>query len=172
MPIINYILIQDILMYNTAMDINRHEVRRSVPEKRDCDMGVITFDQLDWTDYHASIVDINSDGVGIESNSRTEPGFVWFRDPVWGKHSGVLLWSKQVGDIYRSGIRFASLPSDAEAFVKNRVAETTVHEPLKDLEKIVKMMIESIKSDDGLGKRMMVRRDENGKKSPGQNYNV
>ncbi len=78
-------------------------------EKRDCAMGVITFNQLDWTDYHASIVDISRNGIGIESSSRTEPGFVWFREPIWGQHSGVLLWSKQVGDQYRSGIRFASL---------------------------------------------------------------
>lgn len=132
-------------------------------------MGVITFNQLDRTDYHASIVDISRNGVGIESNSRTEPGFVWFRDPVWGQHSGVLLWSRQVGTRYRSGIRFASLPCDSEAFVKNQVANTKTREPLKDLENIIKMMIEYIKGDTGLGRGIIVPRGEDGAKSCRQN---
>jgi len=132
-------------------------------------MGVITFDQLARTDYHASIVDISRNGVGIESNSFTEPGFVWFREPVWGQHGGVLLWSKQVGDRYRAGIRFAALPYDAEAFVKNGVANTKIHEPLKDLEKIIKMMIEQIKADAGVGRGMIAPRRKDEAKSWRQN---
>ena len=144
-------------------------MRQTLSEERACAMGVITFDQLDWTDYHASIVDISRSGVGIESNARTEPGFVWFRNPIWGQQSGVLLWSKQVGTRYRSGIRFASLPHDAEAFVKNQVAGTTTREPLKDLEKVVKMMVEQIKEDAGLGRGMILRPGEDGAKSRRQN---
>lgn len=151
------------------MNKNRYEERRSVLEKRDCAMGVITFDHLDLTDYQASIVDINKNGIGIESNSRTEPGFVWFRNPIWGQHSGVLLWSKQIGSRYRSGIRFASLPSDAEAFVTNRVAGATIHEPLKDLEKIIKLMVESLKGELGPGKEMFAPRGENKTKNGQQN---
>ena len=132
-------------------------------------MGVITFNQLDWTDHHASIVNISKNGVGIESNSRTEPGFVWFKDPIWGQQSGVLLWSKQVGTRYRAGIRFASLPYDAEAFVKNQVASSRPREPLKDLEKIVKMIIEHIKEDTGLGRGIIVTRGEEGAKTWRQN---
>ena len=128
-------------------------------------MGVITFNQLDWTDYHASILDISMKGVGIESNSRTEPGLVWFRDPIWGQQSGVLLWSKQVGTRYRSGIRFASLPYDAEAFVKNQADSSMPREPLKDLEKIVKMMVEYIKEDTGLGRGMIIRSSEDSAKN-------
>jgi hypothetical protein len=143
------------------MDKNRHIQRQPVTVHRDCNMGVITFDHLDWTDYNASILDISMNGVGIESNSRTEPGFVWFRNPIWGQQSGVLLWSKQVGTRYRSGIRFASLPSDAEAFVKNHLESSMPHQPLKDLEKIVKIMIEHIKEDSGSGRGMIMRRSEN-----------
>ena len=129
------------------MDDNRNSPRQLVVEKRDCTLGVFTFQHLDWTDHHASIVDISNSGVGIELNTRIEPGIVWFKDRIFGKQSGVLLWSKQVGSHYRSGIRFVSLSHDVEQFVNNKTAQSTQREPLKDLQKIVSMQLESIKSD-------------------------
>ncbi len=143
--IINNIPIFRFLLYNATMDETRQARRQPITVKRDCAMGVITFERLDWTDYHASIVDISKNGVGIESKSPLEPGLVWFRDRIWGQHSGVLLWSKQMGAHYRSGIRFAPLPRDAEQFVNNQIAKSSPLEPLRDLDKIVATLFESIK---------------------------
>jgi len=132
-------------------------------------MDVIKFKQLDRTGHHGHIVDISKSGVGIESNMPMEPGFVWFRDRIWGQHSGVLLWSKQVGTQYRSGIRFAPLPHDAALSADNQSAQPGPREPLKDLEKIVKLMIEYINEDTRSGRGLIVPRGEEGAKPRRQN---
>jgi hypothetical protein len=129
------------------MDDSRQSQRQPIMGKRDFDLGVFVSKQLDRTDHHASIVDISNSGVGIESNSPMEPGLVWFRNRIWGQHSGVLLWSKQVGTQYRSGIQFAPLPHDAEPGAKNQFAQSGPREPLKDLTRFVAMQLASIKQD-------------------------
>ncbi len=115
--------------------------------KRDLVLDVIKFKQLDRADHHGHIVDISKSGVGIESNAPMEPGLVWFRDRIWGQHSGVLLWSKQVGTQYRSGIRFAALPHDATLGVTDLPAPSGFREPLMDLERHVAIQLESIKKN-------------------------
>jgi len=112
---------------------------------RDFVLDVVKFKQLDRADHHGRIVDISRSGIGIESNTPMEPGLVWFKDRIWGQYSGVLLWSKQVGSQYRSGIRFASLPYNAAPDDKNQSAQSGFREPLKDLERLVAMQLESIK---------------------------
>jgi hypothetical protein len=115
--------------------------------KRDFAMNVFKLNQLDRTDHQGHIVDISKSGVGIESNTPMEPGLVWFRDRIWGQHSGVLLWSKQVGNLYRSGIRFDSLPQEATPGTHEQSAPSGFREPLKDLEQHVAIQLESIKKD-------------------------
>lgn len=151
------------------MQDNRHSQRQPLMVKRDCAMDVIKFKELDRTDHHGHIVDISKSGVGIESNTPMEPGFVLFRNRIWGQHSGVLLWSKQVGTQYRSGIRFVPLPHDAAVCADNQSVQSGPREPLKDLEKIVKMMIEYLKEDTSLGRGMIVPRGEKGANSWRQN---
>jgi hypothetical protein len=129
------------------MNDNRYSHRQPIAEKRDCTLGIFTFNHLDWTDHHAAIVDISNSGVGIELNTPVEPGIVWFRDRVFGQHSGVLLWSKQVGSLYRSGIRFVSLSHDIEQFVNQKIIKTHQREPLRDLQHIVAMQLESIRTN-------------------------
>jgi hypothetical protein len=129
------------------MDDNRQSQRQPIVVKREFDLGVFASKQLDRTDHHASIVDISNSGVGIESNTPIEPGLVWFRDRIWGQHSGMLLWSKQVGTLYRSGIRFALLPHDAEPGANNHFAQSGPREPLKDPARFIAMQLESIKQE-------------------------
>ena len=147
------------------MQDNRHSQRQPLMVKRDCAMDVIKFKELDRTDHRGHIVDISKSGVGIESNTPMEPGFVLFRNRIWGQHSGVLLWSRQVGTQYRSGIRFVPLPHDAAVGADIQSVHSGPREPLKDLEKIVKMMIEYIKEDTSLGRWMILPRGEEGAKS-------
>ena len=158
-----------VFLYNKKMQDNRHSQRQPILVKRDCAMDVIKFKELDRTDHHGQIVDISKSGVGIESNMPMEPGFVLFKDRIWGQHSGVLLWSKQVGTQYRSGIRFVPLPHDAALSVDEHAAQSGPRAPLKDLEKIVKMMIEYIKEDTRLGRGMIVPRGEKDANSWSQN---
>ena len=151
------------------MEDNRHSQRQQITVKRDCAMDVIKFKELDRADHHGHIVDISRSGIGIESNTPMEPGFVLFRDRIWGQHSGVLLWSKQVGTQYRSGIRFVPLPHDAALIVDKHSAQSVPREPLKDLEKIVKMMIEYIKADSSIESGMIAPRGEKGATTRRQN---
>jgi hypothetical protein len=129
------------------MNDNRHAQRQLIGTERSCALGIFTFKQLNWQNLDASIVDISSGGVGIELNAFTEPGIVWFKDRIFGKQSGVLLWSKQVGSQYRSGIRFASLSRELEQFVNNNSIKSDMREPLKDLHHIVALQLESLKTD-------------------------
>jgi hypothetical protein len=92
-------------------------------------------------------VDINKQGVGIEVGSCVEPGFVWFKDRVWGHRGGLLLWSKQVGTTYRAGIKFLSLSSDEERSLHNRIVQSGLHRPLADPQKVVESLIESLKKE-------------------------
>ena len=154
-----------VFLYNKKMQDNRHSQRQPLMVKRDCAMDVIKFKELDRKDHRGHIVDISKSGVGIESNTPMEPGFVLFRNRIWGQHSGVLLWSKQVGTQYRSGIRFVPLPHDAAVGADIQSVHSGPREPLKDLEKIVKMMIEYIKEDTSLGRWMILPRGEEGTKS-------
>lgn len=129
------------------MEDHRHSERQPVLVQRDIALDDNTFEQLDRTDHNGHIVDISRSGVGIESNKPMEPGLVWFRDRIWGQHSGVLLWSKQVGTGYRSGIRFAPLPPDTEVSMKNQLAQPGAHGPLMDVQKIIALQLESIKQE-------------------------
>jgi PilZ domain len=140
-----------VFLYNKTMDDHRQSQRQPIMVQRDCAMDVISFKQLDRTDHHGHIVNISKTGVCIESNIPMEPGLVWFRARIWGQHSGVMLWSKQVGTQYRSGIRFATLPSDADLGANDQLAQSGTHEPLKDLQKIVALQLESIKQRSSQG---------------------
>jgi hypothetical protein len=114
--------------------------------RRDCSLVVIAFKQLAWTDHVARIVDINRQGVGIELGTRGEPGFVWFKDRVWGHRGGLLLWSNQVGGRYRAGIKFLPLSPDEERTVQNHVSEAGSYRPFISPDKIVSSLIESLKN--------------------------
>jgi len=121
--------------------------RQPIIVRRDCSLGIIAFKRLTWSDHIARIVDINRQGVGIEVGSPVEPGFVWFKDRVWGHRGGLLLWSKQVGTGYRAGIKFLSLSLDEERSLQNHLAQSGMHKPLADPEKVVASLIESLKKE-------------------------
>jgi hypothetical protein len=126
------------------MDEMRDVQRQPISVKRDCVLGIITFKQLEWKDHIAQIVDLSKKGVGVESITHLEPGFVWFRDRVGGYKGGVLVWSKQHGARYRAGIKFLFLSRDAEQSVQERLARLKAHTPLRDPEEIIATLMESI----------------------------
>jgi hypothetical protein len=122
----------------------RNVQRQPIMIRRDCTLGVIAFKQLSWTDHVARIVDINRQGVGIELSTRVEPGFVWFKDRVWGHRGGLLLWSSQIGERYRAGIKFLALSPEEERTVQNQIGLSSSHPPLINPEKVVSTLIDSL----------------------------
>jgi hypothetical protein len=126
------------------MDEMRDVQRQPISVKRDCILGIITFKHLEWSDHVAQIVDLSKKGVGVESITHLEPGFVWFRDRVGGYKGGVLVWSKPLGAMYRSGIKFLFLTRDAEQSVQERLTRLKAHTPLQDPEEIIATLMEAI----------------------------
>ncbi len=93
------------------MDRMRKVERQPVFDSRMYWMNVISFKRLEWTELIAKVVDISSQGVGIEARSKVEPGFVWFSEKVDGSRGGLLMWSRQFDSTFRGGIRFVPLPA-------------------------------------------------------------
>jgi hypothetical protein len=125
----------------------RNVRRQPITIRRDCTLGVIAFKQLSWREYVARIVDIHRQGVGIELSTRVEPGFVWFKDRVWGHRGGLLLWSNQIGDRYRAGIKFLPLSPDEERDIQTRVEVSGIRRTIINPEKIITSLIDSLKND-------------------------
>jgi hypothetical protein len=130
------------------MDEHRQTNRQPITIERRCAMGIISFKQLEWTDHEVQVRDISSHGVGIESDRRMEPGFVWFQDRVGGYKGGVLMWSGQRGHRYRAGIRFLSLTEEDERSLYQLPAGPGMHLPRRSPEEIISALMKSMTRDD------------------------
>jgi len=129
-------------------DDQRRRLRRHpVAVQRDCSLGVITFDNLEWTDHSARIVDLSATGLGIESDRPLEPGIIWFKDCVYGQKCGVLVWCKQSGVGYRAGIQFVNLNQAEEEYLRKQVERSQPCTPLQDPERIVATLIDYLRKD-------------------------
>jgi len=126
----------------------RNELRQAsrypLAVQRDCAMCVITFKDMAWKDHLAYLKDFSMNGVGVASEKRIDPGFVWFRDRVGGHRGGVLMWSGQVGYKFRAGIQFLSFSREAEQFVEDQVGLLRAHQPLRQPEAILATIMESL----------------------------
>ncbi len=131
---------------NERRDNQRQEVKRHpVTRQRDCSLGVISFHNLEWTDYLAKIVDYSVIGIGIESDQPIQPGLIWFKECVYGQKCGVLVWCKRIGDRYRAGIQFGSLSRAEEEYLRQQVEQVQPHKPVHDPERIIAKLIDSMK---------------------------
>ena len=129
-------------------DGHRKRLRRhSVAVQRDCSLGVITFDNLEWMDHRARIVDLSVTGLGIESDKPLEPGIIWFKDCVYGQKCGVLVWCKQSGFGYRAGIQFVTLNHAEEEYLRMQVERSQPCKPLQDPERIVATLVDYLRKD-------------------------
>jgi hypothetical protein len=111
---------------------------------RDCAMCIITFKDLSWKDQLAFLKDLSMNGVGVESEKRIDPGFVWFHDRVGGYRGGVMMWSRQVGYHYRAGIEFVPLSREAEQFIQDQVGLLRAHQRLRDPEAVISTIMQSL----------------------------
>ncbi len=122
-------------------------LRHAVSTQRVCDLGIISFRRLLWTDVRVQVVNLSMTGVGIESNARLDPGFVWFKDRVGGQRGGVLMWSRQQDNRYRAGIRFVPLSRHEEQYLQEQIAWSLPHTPVRDPEAIIDSIINSLKKE-------------------------
>jgi hypothetical protein len=80
-----------------------------------------------------------------------EEGFVWFRDRVGGFRGGVLMWTRQVGEQFRAGIRFVPLSIVEETTVREQIEHARTHKPLQIPERIIATIMTSMTKISGEG---------------------
>jgi hypothetical protein len=95
------------------------ESRRKSPRKPYNDnlgipITIVQFGKLHRHDITVKGTDISDGGVGIESDMRIAPGFVWFWRRVGIQKAGIVMWSKRFDGTYRAGIQFLRIPPEAE----------------------------------------------------------
>jgi PilZ domain len=132
------------------MDLSGDE-SRGIPRyyltmRRDCPLGVIAFNGLEWTDHAARIVDMSVIGIGIESSRSIEPGLVWFKESVGGHRSGVLMWIKKEGPRYRAGIKFVPLSRDEEKYLQEQIGRSGPNGALEDPHHFISSIVASVRN--------------------------
>jgi len=125
----------------------RQSHRYAVVQLREFPLCLIPFKSLVSTVMIAHVVDISAKGVGIESSQHLEPGFVWFRDRIGGSKGGLIVWSKQVGNKYRAGVRFVPLTREKELLVQDRITAVRPLEPLHNPEVVISTILEAMTQD-------------------------
>jgi hypothetical protein len=125
----------------------RQSLRYEVVQLREFPLCLIPFKSLVSTIMIAHVVDISAKGAGIESGQHLEPGFVWFRDRVGGFKGGLIVWSRQVGEKYRAGIRFVPLTREKELLVQDRITAIRPLEPLNNPEVVISTILEAMTQD-------------------------
>ena len=79
-----------------------------------------------------------------------DPGFVWFSEKVDGSRGGLLMWSKQLDDKYRGGIKFVPISPDDEQNVQKKLAESG---PLKNSSVVVDTILASLQKSEAAESR-------------------
>jgi len=118
--------------------------RYFIASHRTSSLHVIPFDRLARMTHSVRIVDLSVVGVGIESKERIEPGLACFEEPVGGNKFGVITWSRPDGERYRAGISFMTLPHEQEQYILKQVKTARSHISLRDPEKIIESLLQSI----------------------------
>jgi PilZ domain len=129
--------------YSRRQGVKRH----AIATDRDCRLGVISFENLIWTEHSVKIIDLSITGIGVETERQIEPGIVWFKEHVYGQRCGFLVWSKKSGDRYRSGIQFVSLTRSDEEYLHRQVSRVLPCEPFQDPDQVLVRMRDDINKD-------------------------
>ena len=121
--------------------------RYFIASHRTSSVYVIPFNRLSRTTHRVRIVDLSVVGVGIESKERIEPGLACFEEQVGGYKFGVITWSRPSEEGYRAGISFMTLPQEKEQYILDQVRSDRSHTSLRDPEKIIETLLQSIKRE-------------------------
>jgi len=115
-----------------------------------CSLGLLSLTNLEMTDHVVRIVDISSEGIGVESDEQMEPGLVWFYTTVKDHRGGVLLWSRKQGDQYRAGIHFLSFSAEEERILRNWPPCPDPLRPCIDIEEFITAWMRAARDQDGI----------------------
>src|SRR5512135_970479 len=113
------------------MQGTRQSLRYPVALPRKCTLFVVTFKDLAWKEFVATVVDISRHGAGVESDAVMDPGFVWFRDRLGGFKGGVVMWRRQAGEKQRAGIRFVPLTASEEQMIREQFELLRANRPMQ-----------------------------------------
>jgi hypothetical protein len=133
----------DDAQYTRRQEVKRH----AIATVRDCHLGVIAFENLEWTEHSVKIVNLSVIGIGIETERQIEPGIIWFKEHVYGQRCGFLVWCKIFGDRYRSGIQFLSLNRADEEYLQRQLSRISSREPFQDPDRLLARMMGSINTN-------------------------
>ena len=123
-------------------------LRYNLASPRTYAFDVIPFDQQPVrTEHVVRVLDFSVVGVGIESSVLIDPGLVYFREPMGGQKFGVLIWSIPKDDGYRAGIRFVTLLSDEEEYLRKQIRRTHLLNVLPDPENIIATLLDAVKNE-------------------------
>ena len=95
----------------TPYEIQRKHVRRTYNDSLGIPITIMQFGKLHRHDITVKGMDISEGGVGIISDIRIAPGFVWFWRRVGKQKAGMIMWSRRTNGAYRAGIQFLTLPA-------------------------------------------------------------
>ena len=85
----------------------RQHIRQSAEGPGKLVITIIPFESLEKIDLTVDAIDRGVGGLGITADRILEPGFVVIRDGLAERKNGVLVWTKERGDMsYRAGIQF------------------------------------------------------------------
>jgi len=131
------------------MDDKRRNRRRELKwsydsGENDRTLGIVSFCDLVRRDYITRLVDRSIIGVGLESVQPIQPGIIWFKETVYGQKCGKLMWCKQVGGRYRSGVRFLSLMRTEEEHLRHIVEQAKPYKTIQDPDRIIARLAECI----------------------------
>jgi len=112
-------------------------VRHSRVRLTSCHLLAISAQGLAWTDHEVSIVDYNVTGLGIETDKPIEPGFIWFKQPVFGHKCGRRVWCRPSDARYRAGIEFISLSRQDEEYFLQQIEQLRPEKPFPDPKQVL-----------------------------------
>lgn len=121
--------------------------RRPISRERVCSIGVISFNNLEWSDHLVRIVDFSVTGIGIESDRPIQAGVVWFKENLYGQKCGSLVWCKKDSVRYRAGIKFIYLTRKQEEYLRLQVEQMQHFNRIQDPERIFGRLSAEIKKD-------------------------
>ena len=115
--------------------------RYSVTSHRTCALRIVPFGTLGLHEHTVRIVNVSVIGAGIESDQLLAAGLVCFEECLGGHKLGVMHWCRPAGERYRAGIRFVTLPYDAEQYILNQVRTGAPRGSLTDPDKTIEKML-------------------------------
>jgi hypothetical protein len=123
----------------------RMGVRRyPVSTERICPLVTISCENLRRSERLARIIDLSVLGIGIEIDQPIQRELVWLKNSVFGQKFGIVVWCRQIGAVYRAGIRFVPLAGPEEEYLRKQIALPKQYDSIEDPDRIIATLVRKI----------------------------